>query len=247
MQIDSVRAPGVIDNDESANATISVTNVGGQKGTAEVELYTKNTDNASPAFSEYDSVIVSLEDGDTEQLNLSMPTDRGNYTYYVQTRNSTSAKQSFFVGQSTVVVNDTQGVNIGAENYNTSTLIERRGGAQRVTVEVLNNGTVGDEREVNLTIRNKSDGSPVFAGSTNVTAGSGDLRGVDEYPAWAGYDVDLDPGYYSYTVTVYDETESGDKADTATGEIYLKEVDEGGASGYDSPVTVDSDTVTLGS
>jgi hypothetical protein len=47
-------------------------------------------------------------------------------------------------------------------------------------------------------------------------------------------------------VTVYDETASGTEADTATGEIYLKNVDETGATGNDSPITVDSDTVTLG-
>jgi len=138
-------------------------------------------------------------------------------------------------------------VNIGAETYNTSELIERRGGAQRMTVEVRNNGTVGDEREVNLTIKNKSDGSTAFAGSKMVTAGTGDLTNTDPYPAWAGYDVDLDPGYYTYEVTVYDETASGTVADTATGEMYLKNVDETGATDNDSPVTVDSDTVTLGS
>jgi len=248
MQVDSVQAPSTIDSDESANATVDITNVGGEGGTAEIELYTKNTDDASPTFTKSDSGTTSLlTHGDTEQLNLSMPTDRGNYTYYVQTRNSTSAKQSFFVGRSNFVINDTQGINIGAENYNTSTLIERRGGAQRMTVEVRNNGTVGDEREVNLTIKNKSDGSTVFAGSKMITAGTGDLTGTDAYPAWAGYDVALDPGYYTYEVTVYNETASGTVADTATGEIYLKNVDETGATGNDSPVTVDSDTVTLGS
>ncbi|PYZ02843.1 hypothetical protein C8039_07510 [Halogeometricum sp. wsp3] len=80
---------------------------------------------------------------------------------------------------------------------------------------------VGSEREVNLTITNKSDGSAVFTGSTNVTVGSGDLRDVDKYPAWAGYDTDLDPGYYTYEVTVYNDTASGSIDDTATGEIYL--------------------------
>lgn len=249
MQADSVRAPGTIDSDESANATINITNVGGEAGTAEVELYTKNTDDASSTFTKLYSAPNTtslLTHGDTEQINISMPTDRGNYTYYVQTRNSTSAKQSFFVGRSNVVVNDTQGINIGAEKYDTSTLIERRGGAQRITVEVLNNGTVGDEREVNLTVRNKSDGKPVFTGSKNITAGSGDLTSVDEYPAWAGFDADLDPGYYTYEVSVYNDTASGSVDDTATGEIYLKEVDESGATANDSPVSVDSDTVTLG-
>ncbi|GAA5430721.1 DUF7289 family protein [Haloarcula japonica] len=247
MQVDSVRAPSAINSYESANTTITITNVGDEAGIAEIKLYTKNTDEASPTFTESDSATTALlTNGDTEQLNLSMPTDRGNYTYYVQTRNSTSAMQSFFVGRSNVVVNDTQGVNIGAEKYNTSTLIERRGDAQRMTVEVFNNGTVGDEREVNLTIKNKSDGSTVFTGSTNVTAGSGDLRDVDKYPAWAGYDTDLDPGYYTYNVTVHNHTASR-PIDTATGEIYLKEVDQSGATTNDSPISIDSDTITIGS
>lgn len=247
MQVDAVHAPGTIDSDESANATVDITNVGGIGGTAEVELYAKDTDDASPTFTATDSATTSLlTHGDTEQLNLSLPTDRGNYTYYVQTRNSTSAAQSFFVGRSNVVVNDTRGVNIGAQTYNTSTLIERRGGAQRLTVEVRNDGTVGDEREVALTVTNKSDGSTVFSGSKNVTVGSGDLTGVDAYPAWAGYDTDLEPGYYTYEVTVYNDTASGTIDDTATGEIYLKEVDESGATPNDSPISVDSDTITLG-
>jgi hypothetical protein len=246
MQVDSVRAPSTIDDDESANATIAIANVGDENGTAEIELYTKNTDHTSPTFARHDSATIStLNHGTTAQLNLSLPTDRGNYTYYVTTRDSTSAKQSFFVGQSNVVVNDTQGVNIGAETYDTSTLIERRGGAQRMTVEVLNTGTVGDDREVTLTVENKSDGGTVFTGSTTVTAGSGDLTGVEEYPAWAGYDVDLDAGYYTYEVAVYNDT-SSDPEDTATGEIYLKEIDERGATSNDSPISVDSETVTIG-
>jgi|GEM_PF-1129637 len=248
MQVDSVRAPRVIDSDDTATATVNVTNVGGKGGTDTVVLRAKNTDDPSPSFTTVDSEAMStkLTPGDTRQFTLDMPTSRGNYTYYVETSNSTSPEQSFFVGQSNFVVNDTQSVNIGAETYNTSGLIERRGGAQRMTVEVQNNGTVGDEREVSLTIKNKSDGSTVFAGSKMVTAGSGDLTNTDPYPAWAGYDVDLDPGYYTYEVTVYDETASGTEADTATGEIYLKNVDETGATGNDSPITVDSDTVTLG-
>jgi len=249
MQVDSVRAPGVIDNDDTATATVNVTNVGGQAGTDTVVLRAKNTDDPSPSYTTVDSESMAtiLSPGDTRQFTLDMPTDRGNYTYYVETSNSTSPEQSFFVGRSNFVVNDTQSVNIGAETYNTAELIERRGGAQRMTVEVRNNGTVGDEREVNLTIKNKSDGSTVFTGSEMVTAGTGDLTGTDAYPAWAGYDVALDPGYYTYEVTVYNETASGTVADTATGEIYLKDVDESGATGNDSPVTVDSDTVTLGS
>ena len=249
MQIDSVRGESVIDSDDTATATVNVTNVGGQAGTDTVVLRAKNNDDASPSFTTVDSETMStiLLPGETRQFTLDMPTSRGNYTYYVETSNSTSPELSFFVGESNVVVNDTQSVNIGAETYNTSELIERRGGAQRMTVEVRNNGTVGDEREVNLTIKNKSDGSTVFAGSKMVTAGTGDLTNTDPFPAWAGYDVDLDPGYYTYEVTVYDETASGTEADTATGEIYLKNVDETGATGNDSPVTVDSDTVTLGS
>jgi uncharacterized membrane protein len=248
VQVDTVRAPNTIDSDDTATATANLTNVGGQAGTDTVVLRAKNTDDPSPSFTTVDSKTMStiLTPGDTRQFTLDMPTSRGNYTYYVGTSNSTSPEQSFFVGQSNFVVNDTQSVNIGAETYNTSELIERCGGAQRMTVEVHNNGTVGDEREVNLTIKNKSDGSTVFAGSKMVTAGSGDLTNTDPYPAWAGYDVDLDPGYYTYEVTVYDETASGTEADTATGEIYLKHVDETGATGNDSPITVDSDTVTLG-
>ncbi|KOX92007.1 hypothetical protein AMS69_15795 [Haloarcula rubripromontorii] len=249
MQIDSVRGESVTDSDDMATATVNVTNVGGQAGTDTVVLRAKNKDHATPSFASIDSETMStiLSPGETRQFTLDMPTNRGNYTYYVETSNSTAPKQSFFVGESNVVVNDTQSVNIGAETYNTSELIERRGRAQRMTVEVRNNGTVGDKREVNLTIKNKSDGSTVFAGSKMVTAGTGDLTNTDPYPAWAGYDVDLDPGYYTYNVTVYDETASDTKADSATGEIYLKNVDETGATGNDSPVTVDSDTVTLGS
>jgi hypothetical protein len=248
MQVDSVRATSTIDNDESANATVDITNVGGEGGIAEVKLYAKNTDDASSTFAVSDSATTSLlTNGDTEQVILSLPSDRGNHTYYVQTRNSTSAKQSFFVGRSSVVVNDTQGINIGAQRYNTSTLIERNGGAERITVEVNNEGTVGDEREVALTVKNKSDGTTVYTGTENVTAGSGDLTGSDAYPAWAGYDTDLDPGYYTYEVTVYNDTASESIDDTATGEIYLKEVDESGATTNDSPISIDSDTITIGS
>ncbi|WP_336358229.1 DUF7289 family protein [Haloarcula sp. CGMCC 1.6347] len=248
MQVDSVRATSTIDNDESANATVDITNVGGEGGTAEIKLYAKNTDDAGSTFTVSDSATTSLlTNGDTEQVTLSLPSDRGNHTYYVQTRNSTSAKQSFFVGRSSVVVNDTQGINIGAQTYNTATLIERNGGAERITVEVNNEGTVGDEREVALTVKNKSDGTTVYTGTENVTAGSGDLTGSDAYPAWAGYDTDLDPGYYTYEVTVYNDTASGSVDDTATGEIYLKDVDESGATTNDSPISIDSDTITIGS
>ena len=249
MQVDSVRGQSAIDNDDTTTATVNITNVGGQAGVDTVILRAKNKDDASPSFTTIDSKTMSpnLDPGETRQFMLDMPSSRGNYTYYVETSNSTSPEQPFFVGESNVVVNDTQSVNIGAETYNTSELIERRGGAQRMTVEVHNNGTVGDEREVNLTIKNKSDGSTVFTGSKMVTAGSGDLTNTEPYPAWAGYDVDLDPGYYTYNVTVYNETEGDKKADSETGEIYLKNVDATGATGNDSPVTVDSDTVTLGS
>ncbi|GGM46453.1 CARDB domain-containing protein [Haloarcula argentinensis] len=249
MQVDSVRGQSVIDSGDTATATVNITNVGGQAGTGNVSLRAKNNDDASPSFTTIDSEKIStiLLPGETRQFTLDLPSSRGNYTYYAETSNSTSPEQSFFVGESNVVVNETQSVNIGAETYNTSELIERRGHAQRMTVEVRNNGTVGDEREVNLTIKNKSDGSTAFVGSKMVTVGSGDLTNTDPFPAWAGYDVDLDPGYYTYEVTVYDETASGTVADTATGEIYLKNVDETGATGNDSPVTVDSDTVTLGS
>ncbi|WP_434530966.1 DUF7289 family protein [Haloarcula sp. NS06] len=249
MQVDSVRVQSAIDNDDTTTATVNITNVGGQAGVDTVVLRAKNKDDASPSFTTIDSKTMSpnLDPGETRQFMLDMPTSRGNYTYYVETSNSTSPKQSFFVGESNVVVNETQSVNIGAETYNTSELIERRGGAQRMTVEVRNDGTVGDEREVNLTIKNKSDGSTVFAGSKMVTVGSGDLTNTEPYPAWAGYDVDLDPGYYTYNVTVYNETKGEKKADSETGEIYLKNVDATGATGNDSPVTVDSDTVTLGS
>ena len=248
MQVDSVRVPGAIDSDDTATATVNVTNVGGEAGTDTVVLKAKNDDDASPSFTTVDSVTMStiLAPGDTRQFALDLPTDRGNYTVRVETANSTSPGQSFFVGRSDVAVADTQSINIGAQTYNTSELIERRGGADRMTVEVVNRGTIGDERTVNLTVKNESDGDTVFAASKNVTVGSGDLTGVSEYPAWAGYDVDLDPGYYTYEVTVYDETASGTEADTATGEIYLKNVDETGATGNDSPITVDSDTVTLG-
>jgi hypothetical protein len=248
MQVESVRATSTIDNDESANATVDITNVGGEGGTAEIKLYAKNTDDASPTFAVSDAATTNvLTSKETKQVNLSLPSDRGNYTYYVQTRNSTSAKQSFFVGRSNVVVNDTQGINIGTQTYNTATLIERNGGAERITVEVNNEGTVGDKREVALTVKNKSDGTTVYTGTENVTVGSGDLTGTDAYPAWAGYDTDLDPGYYTYEVTVYNDTASGSIDDTATGEIYLKEVDESGATTNDSPISIDSDTITIGS
>lgn len=249
MQVDSVQAQSAIDNDDTTTATVNITNVGGQAGIDTVTLRAKNKDDTSPSFTPIDSETMStiLLPGETRQFTLDMPSSRGNYTYYVKTSNSTSPELAFFVGKSNLVVNDTQSVNIGAETYNTSELIERRGGAQRMTVEVRNNGTVGDEREVTLTIKNKSDGATVFTGSKMVTAGSGDLTNTEPYPAWAGYDVDLDPGYYTYNVTVYNETKGEKKADSETGEIYLKNVDETGATGNDSPVTVDSDTVTLGS
>jgi len=249
MQVDSVQGQRVVDSDDTATTTVNITNVGGQGGTDTVVLRAKNDDDPSPSFTTADSETMStiLRPGETRQFTLDMPTSRGNYTYYVETANSTSPEQAFFVGQSNFVVNDTQSVNIGAETYNASELIERRGGAQRMTVEVHNNGTVGDERDVKLTIKNKSDGSTEFTGTKTVTGGSGDLRGVDEYPAWAGYDVDLDPGYYTYEVTVYNETTGERVADTETGEIYLKNVDETGATGNDSPVTINADTVTLGS
>ncbi|WP_423999356.1 DUF7289 family protein [Haloarcula salina] len=248
MQVDSLRVPGAIDSDDSATATVTVTNVGDEAGTDTVVLKAKNDDDASPSFTTVDSVTMStiLAPGDTRQFTLDLPTDRGNYTVKVETANSTSPGQSFFVGRSDVAVADTQSINIGAQTYNTSELIERRGGASRMTVEVVNRGTIGDERTVNLTIRNESDGETVFAASKNVTAGSGDLTGVSAYPAWAGYDVDLDPGYYTYEVTVYNETTGDPVDDTASGELFLKELDETGASGDNAPISVDSDSVTLG-
>lgn len=248
MQVDSVQVPGAIDSDDTATATVNVTNVGGEAGTDTVVLKAKNDDDASPSFTTVDSVTMStvLAPGDTRQFTLDLPTDRGNYTVTVETANSTSPGQSFFVGRSDVAVADTQSVNIGAQTYNTSKLIERRGGASRMTVEVVNRGTIGDERTVNLTVKNASDGETVFAAAKNVTAGSGDLTGVSEYPAWAGYNVDLDPGYYTYEVTVYNETTGEPVDDRASGELFLQELDETGASGDNAPISVDSDSVTLG-
>lgn len=247
MQVDSVQAPTTIDNGDSTTATVKLSNVGGQVGDADISLYVKDTTAASPSY--YEAAATDEDDmspGETRTVTFDMPTDRGTYTYYVETSDSTSATQAFFVGKSDFKVNDTQSVNIGAKTYNTSELIERRGGAQRMTVEVYNEGTVGDDREVTLTIQNKSDGSVVYTGDTMVTGGSGDLRGVGKYPAWAGYDVDLDPGYYTYTVTVYNETTGERVDDSATGELYLKKVDESGATGNNSPITIDADSVTLG-
>ncbi|MBV0924602.1 hypothetical protein KTS45_10370 [Halomicroarcula limicola] len=244
----SVSGPATADVDDAPEATVKIYNTGAASDTQDVTLFVRDDDAAGGGFTEVASKSVSLASGNSKTRTFDLPRAKSNYTYYVETEDVTASNRRLFVGESAVsVVRDTS-INIGTSDYDTGGIIERRGGISRMNVKVQNSGTVGDERDVRLTITNKNTGATVVNETVSKRVGSGNLAGEGPVPAYVGFDSDLDPGYYIYNVTVYSDTESsGNTDDTVTGELFLQEVDDGDSNTEDSPISVDSSTITVGS
>ncbi|PSP84069.1 hypothetical protein BRC96_06075 [Halobacteriales archaeon QS_6_64_34] len=242
FQVSGVSSPPVADDDESPVAAINVTNTGELNGTQQVNLSYENTDDGTTG--QVDTTL-QIDSGETKNTTLSLPSTPGNYTYTVETDNVSTSPLDFFVGSSNVYVPDSSAINIGTDDYDTGTVIDRTGGASVMSVQLENDGTVGDERDVRLTVTD-SDGTEVFRETvTRKQVGGGSLVGQDPVPAHVDFDTDLDPGYYNYTVTVYDDTTADGIADRDTGEIYLRDVSEGSPDSNDAPISIGSGTVTV--
>ncbi|WP_324662760.1 DUF7289 family protein [Haloarcula sediminis] len=242
FQISGVSSPPVADDDETPVAAINVTNTGELDGTQQVTLSYENTDDGTTG--QVDTTL-QIDSGETKDTTLSLPTTPGNYTYTVGTDNVSTSSLDFFLGSSNVYVPDNDSINIGTGDYDTGTVIKRTGGASVMSVELANDGTVGDERDVRLTVTD-SDGSEVFRETvTGKQVGGGSLVGQGTVPAYVDFKTDLDPGYYTYTVTVYDDTTADSIADRDTGDLYLRDVSEGGTDADDSPISVGSGTITV--
>ncbi|WP_135304524.1 DUF7289 family protein [Haloarcula amylovorans] len=241
----SVSGPATADVDDAPEATVKIYNTGGASDTQDVKLFVRD-DDAGGGFTEVASKSVTLASGNSKTRAFDLPTAKSNYTYYVETEDVTASNRQLFVGESDVsVVRDTS-INIGTSDYDTEEIIERRGGISRMNVKVENSGTVGDEREVQLTIENKNTGATAVDKTVSKRVGSGNLAGEGPVPAYVGFDSDLDPGYYTYEITVYSDTKSsGNKDDTITGELFLQAVDSGDSNTEDSPISVDSSTITV--
>ncbi|PSP63988.1 hypothetical protein BRC76_02190 [Halobacteriales archaeon QH_8_67_36] len=243
FQISGVSSPPVADDDESSVAAINVTNTGERDGRQEVTLsYENNTDDGTTGEV---NTTLQIDSGETKDTTLSLPTAPGYYNYTVETDNVSTSSLRFFVGSSNVYVPDSGSINIGTDNYDTGTVIDRTGGASVMSVQLENNGTVGDERDVRLTVTD-SDGTEVCCENvTRKQVGGGSLVGQDPVPAYVDFDTDLDPGYYNYTITVYDNTTTDSIADRDTGEIYLRDVSEGSPDSNDSPISIGSGTIAV--
>jgi len=242
FQISGVSSPPVADDDESPVAAINVTNTGERDGRQEVTLSYENTDDGTTGEV---NTTLQIDSGETKDTTLSLPTAPGNYTYTVETNNVSTSPLDFFVGSSNVYVPDSGSINIGTDNYDTGTVIDRTGGASVMSVQLENDGTVGDERDVRLTVTD-SDGTEVVRENvTQKQVGGGSLVGQDPVPAYVDFDTDLDPGYYNYTITVYDDTTTDGIADRDTGEIYLRDVSEGSPDSNDSPISIGSGTIAV--
>jgi len=242
FQVTGVNGPSVVDSDDSPEAAINITNSGSEDDTQQVTL----TAEADDGRTWTDSTMLAVDAKQTEDTTLSLPDSRGNWTYNVSTDNVTTGELDLFVGQSDVYVSETGGVNIGLQEYNTSSLIEREGGIEAMTFELRNDGTVGDEREVELNLR-YDNGTEVdgFPDSTTKQIGNGDLTGLGPVPAYVTFDsVDLDPGYYEYELVVYNDTAGDGVDDRVSGELYLRELFSGD-SDSETPITIDSGTITF--
>jgi len=236
FQVSAVSGPAVADIDDSPTANITITNTGSVKDTQQIVLYAENDDDGSTYTTDAGLELDPSESGD---ITLDLPTTKGNYTYEIRTDNVTTTPQAFLLGESNVYVPTTDSINIGAESYDTNKLIERTGDVSTINVEVENDGTVGDTRDVRLEI----DGTTI---DRTKQVGGGSLVGDDPVPAFANFDgLGLDPGYYDYTITVYSD-QVGDTVEyDVSGEIYLREPSGDGGDGG-SPISVDSGTITVG-
>ncbi|MDS0259177.1 hypothetical protein NDI56_07205 [Haloarcula sp. S1CR25-12] len=244
FQVSGLTGPAVADDDDSPEAAVNITNVGTSDGSQEVVLEYKNNDTASATWQEESTTTLSIDPGETVNTTLALPDSKGNYTYRVRTENVTSSDLELFVGSSDVYVAETNSINIGAQEYDAGTLVERKGSITSLNVELKNNGTVGDERDVRLEISNDSS-TPVDR-TIRKQVGGGDLLGQGSVPAYADFNAELDPGFYTYTITVYDDTPSDGPGHEVSGQLYLRAVSSDIADADNSPITIDSGTVTVG-
>jgi hypothetical protein len=240
LQIKRVEGPLAADADDSPQATVEIGNIGDDIATNE-DLTLVVEDENGTEVSSVTRPIGSLAVGGTQTESFDLPSNRGTYTYYATTAESTSLNRTVFVGDSSVSVRDNDGINIGLQYYDPGAQIERDGGIRAMNVRLQNDGTVGDDRTVNLTIDDNA-GTNVYAGEKTKRFGNGDLRSRAAVQNTSTFDFDIDPGYYTYEVTV---KEDGTVEETVTGGIYLKDTSSGVSTADDSPVTVDSSAVSV--
>jgi len=245
FQVDRVSGPSVADSDDSPEADIRLTNNGLTDDSQQVTL--EATDQSGNTFER--QTTVSLNSKESKARTLALPSDKGDYTYTVNTSNVTSPELDFFVGESNVYVPQTESITLGLDStYDTGSRIDHNGRVDDMSVKLENDGTVGDERDVKLTVR-YNNGTEAFSETVEKKqVGGGNLEGQDPVPAYVDFDdVDLAPGYYTYTVTVYDDTESnpGDTSQVS-GEMFLRATTGGDDSDDDSPISVNSGTITIG-
>ncbi|WP_277541703.1 DUF7289 family protein [Haloarcula laminariae] len=246
FQVSAVNGPGVADIDDSPNATITIANTGAVDDTQTVVLEAKNEDTGG-SWTQVDAQSLAIDAGNSQDITLDLPSTKANYSYRVATDNVTTSALSLLVGQSNVYVPVGDSINIGSEDEDAGSLIERKGGIteQMMNVKVANNGTVGDTRDIRLSITNAS-GAEVFNDTAeNKQVGGGDLTRQSPVPAYVNYDPNLGTGFYTYTITVYNDTTSESLGYEVTGDMYLRETSNSGGSDS-SPVSIDSGTITVG-
>ena len=245
FQVTGMNGPAVVDSDDPPEVAINVTNTGSVDDTQEVSVAAVAEDGRT--FS--DDTTVAVDAKTTENLTLALPSSKGSWTYNVSTGNVTTGDLELFVGQSDVYVPDSESVNIGLQNYSTSSLIERDGGIEAMSFELRNRGSVGDKREVQLELTYEN-GTTVdgFPESVTKQIGNGDLTGLGEVPAYVTFNenLDLGPGYYEYELTVYNDTAGEGVDDRVSGDLYLRSLSDGNTNPDNSPITIESGTIRVG-
>ena len=244
LTIATVEGPLATDDDEPATAIVGITNVGNGPftGSQTVTLHVDNETDGTD-YSVDQTFDGTLSTGGTDSLTFDLPDSQGEYSYDVTVSGSTSRERAFFVGTSSVDLRDESSINIGTYYYNTSTRIERDGGIGAMNLRLENTGTIGDDREVQLTVRNNT-GDTVFSETHTVDFGEGDIRTRGSVRNTSSFDTNLGPGYYTYDITVLEDSTVDA---TATGNVYLRNTsrDIDDTNTEDSPVDVGSSAVTV--
>lgn len=242
LEVASVNGPLAVDDDETAQATVEVVNVGNAAQTSSQTVTLNVVDDDGDDVTTTSRTVSGLSSTETETITVDLPDTQGEYSYYATVSGDVSDSRDFFVGNSAVELRE-EGINIGTRYYDTDSLIERDGGIGAMNLRLENTGTIGDERDVSLSITDSND-DVVVSDDRTVEFGQGDIRtrAAVRNTATFTFADQLPPGYYTYTVTV---EEDGTTDYTTTGEMFLRNTSDGVTTTEDSPVDVGSSTVTV--
>lgn len=235
--VDGVEAT---DEDEGAQAVVEVNNIGSTSLSSgeTVTLFVEDENGHTTTVSRTVPAGLSLSDP-PETFTIDLPSSEGDYEYYAEVDGHLSGTKDLFVGDSHVELRDNEPIRIHGEPYNASSRIDADGSVSSMEVNLENTGSIGDYRRVNLTIRNSSGGG-VFTGEERLDFGDGrDLRTNPNPENGTDFSPLLDPGYYTYNITVFE----GSEIDTTyTGGIYLRNTTQGEPTSDDAPVEVSPPT-----